>query len=196
MPSPFDRLMTTIRPHLPGAIDNAIKIELFQTCVEFLKVSEVWQEKLPFTVPYMGDSGDVVPVTGRVERLVTVQDAEDNYIRGATMPVPGTIQLPHLWSETTPASLFANMAMVVSDPDDTDAFPIMPADIIARHTDVLIDGILSRMMAQPSKPYTNMTLAQYRLLKFKGGTARARNDFRAMNTSGSQRWAFPQTFRV
>ena len=29
MATPFDRLITTIRPHLPGAVDEAIRQELF-----------------------------------------------------------------------------------------------------------------------------------------------------------------------
>lgn len=194
MATPFDRLMDTIRPHLPGAHDNAIRQELFMACNDFFKKSNVWREELDFTLVAGVRIAEVMPFTGRIERLMGVVDDTGQYISGATMPdvSSGLVVMPFEAGADTPYK--AIVALTVSDPVTRDAYPIVPHDIVARYTDELMHGTLARMMAQQSKPYTNIALGQFYLVKFNGGVARAKNAMNTGNTYGSQNWRFPQTF--
>jgi hypothetical protein len=194
MASPFDRLMDTIRPHLPGAVDNAIKQELFMTCLDFFKRSGAWQEEITFTLKSKRNTGEVMPFSGRIERLMWVTTMENRPVMGAIMPdtANGVIHMP--FTAEVDTQYKAVLALTVTDPISRDAFPIVPFEIAQKYTEELIDGILSRMMAQPSKPYTNLALGQYHMTKFLGGASRAKNEVLAGSTFGSQRWSFPQTF--
>lgn len=193
MATPFDRLMETIRPHLPGALDIAIKQELFMACDDFLNTSDTWRETIDFQSVAGSREAEVMPFAGRILRLISVE--QDNVpVRGVVMTdtMQGTILLP--FEASTVGDYKATLSLTVTDPTSRDAYPIIPYEIVQKYTSVLISGILSRMMAQPAKPYTNLTLAQFHLLKFKGGAARAKNELKTGNTQGSQAWTFPQSF--
>lgn len=191
MATPFDRLMMTIHPHLPGAVDEAIRQELFMMCDEFFKLSDVWREDIDVTLPGGKDVIDIMPFAGRIERLLYVtQDGRG--VRGVHMPDLTTLKFPHA-SEGS-GSYVATVSLTVSDPLTRDAYPIVPYELVQRYNETMMHGILARMMAQPSKPYTNLQMASFYMTKFKGGASRARNSANAGNTKGSQNWAFPQTF--
>lgn len=198
MATPFDRLMTTIRPHLPGALDDAIRQELFLTCDEFFKKSDVWRERIEFTVATGSREGEIMPFAGRIERLMGVVTLPDNYpVRGAVLgqlDISGAAPVYLRHGDNTGGDYEAVVSLTVADPVTRDAYPIVPGEIVTRYTSELIHGILARMMAQPSKPYTNLSLAQFHLLRFRGGTSRAKNEMKTGNTQGSQAWAYPQTF--
>jgi hypothetical protein len=193
MATPFDRLMETIRPHLPGAIDDAIRLELFLVCQDFFRRSDTWREDIAVTLRAGEKVADLMPYVGRVERLLYVVNKDGIGVRGAIMPDFETIQFPFEANQLE--TYTATVSITVSDPVSRDAFPIVPYEIVQRYTDELIAGILAKMMAQPAKPYTNLSLAQFYNSRYRGGTARARNEKNTGNTMGSQRWAFPQTFQ-
>ena len=52
----------------------------------------------------------------------------------------------------------------------------MPDWFVDRYRTHLVDGVLWRMMAQPSRPYSDKTLAQYHAQRFRGGMNTARGD--------------------
>lgn len=193
MATPFDRLMETIRPHLPGAIDTAIKQELFVACDDFLNMSDAWREDIDFKSVEGSREAEVMPYAGRFLRLLYVKQ-DDIPVRGAllTDTMQGVIRLP--FEASGVEDYTATLSLTVTDPVSRDAFPIIPNEIVQKYMQVLMSGILSRMMAQPTKPYTNLTLAQFHLLKFKGGAARAKNELNTGSTKGSQAWTFPQSF--
>lgn len=192
MSSPFDRLMNTIRPHLPGSVDQAIKQELYFACLDFFKRSEAWRENIDFVLPADRVLVDVMPFAGRIERLNYVRDFDEYPVRGAYMETPGEIRFRTPFDRNK--SMTANVTLVVTDPTTRDAFPIVPGPIVERYTEELMHGVLARMMAQPSKPYTNVGLAQFHLQQFRGGANRARNAVNKGHTLGSQNWHFPQSF--
>lgn len=193
MASPFDRLMTTIHPHLPGAIDNAIKQELFSVCQTFFEDSNAWREDIDLTLAANVTEAEIMPYTGRIKRLLYVTNSDGFPVTGVIMPdtEAGLIQFP---SSTGAGNYVATVALTVSDPASRDAFPIVPQPLVSKYWQVLMWGILSNMMVQPSKPYINLSLAQYYASKFRGGIARARNAENAGNTKNSQTWAYPQSF--
>jgi hypothetical protein len=191
MATPFDRFITTIRPHLPGAIDEAIRQELFVVCQDFLRRSQAWQEDIEFTLAANEREAEIVPYAGRIDRLVSVE--KDGFpVSRALMRAPGTIRMPY--APSGPETYTARVALLVSDPVTRDAYPIIPYEIVERYFDTLISGVCSRMMAQQQKPYTNLSLAQFHLAKFRGEASRARNEINTGYTNGSQRWTFPQNF--
>lgn len=194
MAKAFERLMTTIRPHLPGAIDEAILQELFMTCQDYFKTSMAWQETLEFVVMAGQDRGEVMPFAGKIDLLVGVLNKDDRPVLGAFMPDRGTIAIRH--RANVNENYKAVVTLTVTDPVDKNAYPIVPTHVVEEATEDLIHGILSRMMSQPSKPYTNLMLAQFHAVKFRGGAARARNAVRTGSVFGGQSWAFPQQFRT
>lgn len=191
MATPFDRLMTTIRPYAPGAIDEAIKQELYMACIDFLKWSTAWREDIEYTVPANSKEADLVPYAGRIDRLLYVMK-DGLGINGVTMPQPGCIRMRH--AHGADEDYIATVALTVSDPMTRDAFPIIPYDLVTRYTEELMHGTLARLLSQPSKPYTNLSMAQFYMNKAKGGASRARLDINNQNTAGSQKWTFPRNF--
>jgi len=192
MPTPFDRLMDTVRPNLAGAIDIAIKQELFAVCQEFFRESNVWTEELTFTLLQGADTAEVMPFAGKIERLAWVVNADKIPVRNATMPdtYNGVILMPFAAAGDYVATVILN----VSDPVSRDVFPIVPQELMDRHWQTIMHGLLAHMYAQPKKPYSDINLAALYNSKFLGGRARARNDAKALYRQGAQSWRFPQTF--
>lgn len=194
MATPFDRLMDTARPHLPGAVDNAMRQELFSVCQEFFGESNSWRETIDFTLKAGDKTAEIMPYTGTIKRLLYVKDTSKIPVLGVTLtdPVQGELTFP--FTATNDTGYLATVALITSDPISRDAFPIVPYDLMTLYWREIMWGLLSQMMIQPNKPYTNLNGAAFYLSKFKGGTARARNRTDAGNTKNSQTWAFPQSF--
>ncbi|QIG66840.1 hypothetical protein EVB41_010 [Rhizobium phage RHph_TM3_14A] len=193
MATPFDRLMETIRPHLPGAIDAAIRQELFSVCEDFFSETNVWKETLDFVLPANSLEAEIMPYTGRMIRLVSVTK-DDIPIKGVTLtdPVQGVLTFPT--SNPDAGNYIAVVALTVSDPLSRDAYPIVPVDLMTRFWSVIMEGVIAKMMSQPGKPYSNPGLGSFHLSQYRGGRARAKNQELAGNTKNSQAWSFPQSF--
>lgn len=187
----FDRLMKTIRPSLPGAVDPAIIQELFFVCQQFFKRSEVWQETFQVSLPPQENTVNLTPVAGRVERLMGVYVGSRS-VRGVAMPSPGIVVIP---ASGVQSDYAVTVVMTVTDPTDAAGggagFPIAPLELIDRYSEELMHGVLSRMFAQPAKPYTNLQMASYYETKFRSGISRARNDARTYFLAGAQAWSYP-----
>ena len=87
------RLMRNIRVEVPGALDDVIKLKLFDAVSDFMDRSLVAYEEDTFTT--VADQLEYdVSVTGpyQITRLLSLADA-DGYEVGATMDVPGTVKL-------------------------------------------------------------------------------------------------------
>ena len=57
-------------------------------------------------------------------------------------------------------------------------------------------GVKGRLMAQPSKPYTNTQLAVLNTRQYNAIRAQARVEAATMYKYGGQNWQFPQNFRT
>lgn len=86
----------------------------------------------------------------------------------------------------------ATLALNVSDPLDADGLPIVPAWIMEKYKDAIGDGVISRMMTQAGKPYSNQQGAAFHGRKFNQGVGLARQEARDMFTYNGQRWSFPE----
>lgn len=85
----------------------------------------------------------------------------------------------------------AVLALNITDPLDADGLPVVPTWIMEKYRDILGHGVISRMMTQAGKPYSNEQGGAFHGRKFNQGVGLAREEVRAMFAYGGQRWAFP-----
>lgn len=90
----------------------------------------------------------------------------------------------------------AEVCLTVSDPTDGDGIPFMPDWFVQKYHEVFLNGLLSKVMVHPSKPYTNKEAAMFHGRKFLSGIGTARMEARHGSVYGAQRWSFPQSFRT
>lgn len=189
------RLMDNARTNLPGALDGAIKQEIFNVLTDFCDKTNLWYEDITFTVGaanVRGSTIDIQPTAGRINRLLYVLDA-DTRSRRMSMPTPGCllfIDVPNAAATWT-----ARCAIAVSDPvPATGAYsgiPQAPDWLLQRYNLGLLSGVLSNMLAQPGKPYSNLKLAGLHMAKYKAAVSEGKNEARHGNLYGGQTWRFP-----
>lgn len=188
--SPIQRLMNNVRARCPGAVDAALKQEMFAALDQFFKDSNVWQEEIDFAVTAGTQKYELTPEgVGAIHRLVEVKNGTGTPVL-ATMEVPGTLLLDTKPSQN--GTYTAMVTLVVIDPTNSNDYPQFPDWILLRYQNELIDGVLSRMFSQAAKPYSNERLAVLHHRKFIDAIATARRESRRKNTFGRQRWRFPK----
>jgi hypothetical protein len=177
---------------LMGASQAAMQAQLFDVLDEFFNDSNCWQENIGITViPGLLDY-PLHPSTGRILRLYGVLD-QNNVPQSAVMPVIGTVHFLYPYTNTQPMT--AIVVKNVTDPLEC-VPPHIPDWVLPAHGQAILSGILGNMMLQPGQSYSNPTLAQFHLTRFRDKIARARVAMMRANTVGSQAWAYPQQFRV
>lgn len=196
----INRLMDNARVKLPGAIDDALRLELFSVLKDFFQDSNIWEEDIPFDVTPTALSRvtnseaftyEIVPTGGMITRLVGVRDS-GGYPVHATMATPGEIILTT--SPNVAQTYTATVTKTVSDPVTRQGYPVFPGWVLERYFNEILDGLLGGMMSQIAKPYSSPQMAQYHMRKFGRGISRAGNEASHKNVMGAQAWRFPQTF--
>lgn len=196
----LNRLMDNARIKLPGALDSAIKMELFNVFKEFFIHTNIWEEDIPFDVTATTLSRvtapeaytyEVVPTEGTIIRLLGVRD-EQGYGVGATMATPGHIILNR--SPNVGGTFTATVVKTVSDPVTRQEYPVFPGWILENYFEEILHGLLGKTMAHIAKPYSSPQMAQYHLRFFQAGMSRASRESQHKNLYGAQSWRFPQTF--
>jgi hypothetical protein len=190
----LERLVNTVTTRLPGSTAMAVQLELFVVLDEFLQDSGAWTDKVTFNPSATATEYNLAVTAGQIVRLKGVVTADKAAV-AATMAIPGVIEL-HAPVGAGQGSLTAEFVLTVADPVTRDMYPLVPTWITTRYNGDLIDGLLGRMMSQPSKPYTNEQLAVYHLRRFRNAISKARADALLANTEGAQAWRFPQGFAV
>lgn len=201
MSKQYERLFRVASMRLPGALQDAMKYELFEVLNEFFSHSNAWRERIEFRTIADVDTYDILPFSGRIVSLIQVWDVSsvkegssdsNGFMVAATMPGDGVVKLHH--APTMPGRFEAEVSLTVKDPVTREGYPEAPPNLLERYHEALLDGLLSRMMSQPSKPYTNNQLATYHMRRFRGGMSRAKVDVMHGGLANAQRWRFPQTF--
>lgn len=186
------RLLNNARIHLPGATDTNIQLELFNVLNEFFQTSNIWQEKIGFTlVAGQTDYTIVQESPAAIVRLFGIVNADELPVFG-TMTEPGEIVL-----NTAPGYAgvcTATVSLTVVDPLTREGNPQFPAWMLPKYGMGLLEGLLGRMMAQPAKPYTNERMAIFHIRKFTSVMSQASVDALHKNIHGAQAWRFPQSF--
>ena len=187
---PFDRLMDDLRVRLPGALDGTIRAELFRVMSNFFSISNCWTEQIDFAVEQAITSYELTPQgNATIHRLIGVLNQNGSRVN-ATMQTPGTIDLD--WEPNEAATYTACVALNVADPVDRNGYPFIPQWVLDKYEDEILDGVLSRMMSQPAKTYSNPPLAMVHERRFNYGVNLARIEALNANTYRVQAWSFPR----
>ena len=204
MPSAsMNRLMDNARVRLPGALDNTILAELFSVVNDFCSGSNVWRQQFEFEVLTRASSPvtapddftyTLYPPTGaRIVRLLGVID-EGNVPVRVQLIDPNSVFLDR--SPSSDSTYQALAVLTVTDPVTRAGEPMVPDWIVGDFNDVLLDGVLARMMSQAAKPYSSPAMGALHYGMFKKGIADARIAKDSGNVYGQQNWSFPRNFRT
>lgn len=188
-----NRLMDNLRVRLPGAVDSALQMELFNTLNEFFVGSNIWRENLEIYISAGVTNYDLTP-SGRA-KVIRLMSVEDNN----KFPVNAWIDLETqglmlAQSPSSSATYIAQVSLSVDDPTTTEGYPQFPDWVLNVYQTDIIDGVLARMMSQPAKPYSNTQLAIYHERRFSSAVAMARAEAQRKYVYGGQVWRFPQQF--
>lgn len=191
----FTRLMDSARIRLPGALEGTMKLELFFVLKEFADRSNAWREVIGFwsspgAVEYDLHSENAAAIN----RLLWVTPLDSPTVSvPAIMPTPGRVRLQNVPSESQ--RLNAIVALTVNDPTEDGGFPQFPEELLVKYSSGILDGLLSRMMTQPAKPYSSEKNAALHGFRFRQATNLAKREAQTGNLFGGQTWRFPQTMR-
>lgn len=214
-------LLNQARVELPGASDAGIKHTLYEVLHEFFDTTSAWKQDVQIHVQPFIQAYGVSVDAGQIIRLFTVLDQnliqQPAVLMAPSLPGPpggstaGPLSVntpPNPSSEadfmtvslqlqySTPQIFTASLILNVTIPQGHDGVPDMPSWTLSKFGRVILDGLLGRMMAQPTKSYTQDSLSTYHLKRFRDGMAMVRVAITRSNTVGSQNWAFPQQFRT
>jgi hypothetical protein len=188
--SPKDRIITNARIRLPGVLDTVMKSEMFFVMKEFLTDTGAWKEYVAFTITSEVEAYDIYPNDAfDIHRLIGVKDSSENDVY-SWFTYPGRINIRGA------CATGEALAEVVAIPKttDNDDYPRCPEWLYTKYENTILDGILSRLLSQPAKPYSSEKLAIYHMRRFRNGMAIATSDARRNHVDRGQAWRFPQTF--
>lgn len=192
----LDRFMNSVRVRLPGALDDAVKLEMFSVLDEFCKETNAWQEVIPLSTTSQHTVYEIEPEENRaviVRLLYTTMIVNgETSLPGvvAWMPQPDQIVFKYPPSDGTDYS--ATVALTVTDPTNPDdLLPEFPDWFLTNYSDSLLDGVLSKMMSQAAKPYFSQQGFLYHGRRFRNSMSRIRSAVEVGHTYGTQVWRFP-----
>lgn len=187
------RLMKNLRVQLPGAVDDAIRVELYNALNQFFQDSNIWREDITVDITSGVTNYELTPTgPATITRLMGVKDANNIPVDAIIDAI--TRELALLSTPTSAATYTASVALTVNDPLDREDYPVFPTWVLNLYMNDIINGVLGRMMAQPAKPYSNTQLAAFYTRNFQSAIAGARVEANRRFTYGAQQWRFPQSF--
>lgn len=195
------RIIDNARFKLPGALDAALKFELFAVLNEFFQDTNIWTEDIQFqvtptTVSYLENPDEytyelTVLADGVINRLMALVDSS-GVSQSGVMPIPGTIILSRSPSKSD--FYTARVAKTVTDPTDSDGYPVCPTWVLNKYGNDVLDGLVGRMMGQIAKPYSSPQVAMVHLRNFKQSINKAKAEAMHANVYRGQSWTFPRSF--
>lgn len=194
----FERLMNQARVKLPGASDEGIKGELFDTINEFLDVTNAWYEWIQ--VPIVSGQQEYVLYPqhgGMIIRLVSVYDP-NKVILPAHLHIhePPGCKLWLVWPQNVNMTANAMFIKNIITPNQKDNIPDAPHWLFPLYDRYILEGLLGAMMATPAKGYNNIQQSVYHLKRFRDGMAVVKTAVARSNLVGGQSWRYPSQFRV
>lgn len=195
-------------PQLTGCPLVTMQNEWLNTAREFFSRSTCWRQDL--------DPVDIIAGTNTYVAAPPVVDSKINFIHQVSIPnriLTPSNQTPKVRADedseqpTQYATPLPDTVVLYPLPTkDIDGMIITPslvpvaADTVlpdylkVQYFEVLLDGLLGRIMNYKNKPYSNNDGAEYHLRRFRSGMARVRaNTIHGLNTSANT-WNFPQGF--
>jgi hypothetical protein len=186
-----DRLFNDLQVQLPGAIENAIRRELYNTLDDFCRESFAWRETIEISLTAGVITYAVTPAGTEIVRVYSI-DHDTFDVKDATYEF-GEITFetaPTSAHVSTPAYLVAALTPAIGQGVDPEA--LIPSDMWSKWHRAFLAGTLARMMAQSAKPYSNPAIALYHQRVYNQQKAIATHDARTGGTPGAQMWSFPR----
>jgi hypothetical protein len=198
-----ERLIKNARVSLPGSLDDAIKLELFNVLDQFFRESGVWTEAIPFAVYPNDPVGTIYYIepesVSTIVRLCNVAN-EDGFRHRAAMSIPGEVTFlspaPNQEPFGPPYTYSAYVTLSIVDPVQRDGYPEFPEWVLEKYGTGILSGLTGRMMAQPAKPYSNLQLAVAHMGAFRRTISIAATESVHRNVQNAQAWVYPQSFRT
>lgn len=189
------RIMNDAKTRLPGALEDAVKRELFNVVREFFQDSNSWQQDIPFSVAANTTTYPIEPDgPGQINRLICVKNADGRTV-GASYPSMCHVRL--FCAPSKVETYTATVALTVIDPVTASAgMPQCPDWVFDKYGAGILDGVLGHMMSQPAKPYSSAQLALLHLRRFRSVVSMARIEAMHENLYRGASWQFPQSFAV
>lgn len=202
MSAAYSIWLKDILPRTPGIVRAIAKRELQNVAREFYRESTAWREIVESA--YLAD--------GVYQLTAVPQDSNSEVLQILSVEVNGLPIRPKVerpvgdrpdgtptnWYPTGPATFD-----VWPTPDQYDdeirvrviLIPTATATALpdvaqTLHYDALLDGLLGRLYAHPAKPYSNPTLGQYHLTRFRAAIAKAKGETLQGGFAG-QNWTYP-----
>lgn len=185
-----DLLLNNARVRCPGALDDALKQELLNVIDEFCRGTHAWRDAV--TVDIAAGQDLYTPAFTADPLIIYGIGHPTLDVTGAVYD-DGTIVLPNVPTAIdaiNPLAVDAAWAPFLDMESDADDW--LPAGLWTRYHDCLLDGLCSRMMLQPAKPYTSATLAIHHGRRFRAGMSAARYKARAGVLPNAVLWRFPR----
>lgn len=192
----LNRLMDNARVRLPGALDGAIQLEIYNVLNDFLQRTSIWTEDVNFAVVSTLVAGDTIPIAasaGTINQLMAVKDSS-GFQRNMGMAVPGTLEIIDVPS--TAETWTATVALTCGDPLTSAGNPVIPDWILTKYHSGILSGVLGRMFSQAAKPYSSDKLSILHTREFNAVAAQGNADASHKNVYRGQAWRFPQAFSV
>ncbi len=188
----IENILKNARIKLPGAIDSAIMVELFNVVDMFCRRADANRYAAPVPIT-AGSVAYTVTFTGEVvvrvfniahEKMDTsgaFYDADSNLLTIGNVPTADDAEYP----------VYLNVSLApkpgVSDPDEW-----MQELTWQRYASTLLDGLLSAMHGQPAKPYFNERLATFYGRRFRNGINLAKQQTAVGQAPNAASWRFPK----
>jgi hypothetical protein len=190
----YSRLINQVTVELPGSSDQGIRQALFNVFHEFFTDTNVWMEDISLSVDPDTTEYDLFsPEPGEIVRVMWVMDSGGGQ-QLASLSADSVLTIAN--APNSADTWVVTVSKTVGSPIDREGSPEVPEWVIARWLPALKAGLMGNMMLQPSKPYSNMQLAQYHLRLFGNGKIEARTTVQHSNMFGVNSWAYPQSFRM
>lgn len=192
----MDRLLQTVKVRVPGVIDGALNIELFNAVVEHQRKSNCWQYEasIPLTVDVA--AYPIFPPAGSVMVRVlqaTCNDAPSPF-GDFTVNYPTEITLataPTSVGDESPLKVLIAIALAAEQVEEEPSDWALEPWMFERFFDAWLDGALSKLYAHPTKPYSNLKLADYHGRRFRSSMAAAKVEGQEGYAVNVRRWRFP-----
>lgn len=193
---PTDRLMSSIRADLPGAKDAVILQALFEVVDEACRHAHVWVEPVLVALTPGRQVFEVEVPGADIVRVAAIGHPTlggcAQYGGNGRVYVTGEIDDEAAQEPlSVMSSLTPKITVDMGKPEEW-----IPADLWGPLHQMLMHGVLSKLMLKPGKPYSNTQLAQFHGQKHRRFLMQAKIDTRAAGiTPATPTWRFPRFAR-
>lgn len=178
------RLLDNVQATVPAVTLEMVKLQAWNAIEQFYLDSTVQREKVYWQLAIGAQELDFNPFS-ESWLVAWVLDVRGLYCPRIIMP--GTVI-----DTQPPTSVRNGSALLALRPVGFDGCcSTLPPELWAQWFQTVLAGTLSKLYAQPSKPYSSPQLAQFYGAQFRQGIARARDIARREYTDGPGRWKFP-----